>query len=154
MKAGSRQRGFTYLSLLLIIAAMGFGMAAFGQLASQQAMREKEAELLFIGDAYRQAIAQYYQSGPGGHKRYPETLEQLLKDERFSFHRRHLRKLYRDPVTGGNFEVVKAPEGGIMGVFSASGAPPVKSANFPPEYASFEAAQRLNEWQFLYVPPT
>jgi type II secretory pathway pseudopilin PulG len=152
MRAG-REGGFTYLSLLLIIAAMGFGMAAFGQLASQQAMREKEAELLFIGDAYRQAIAQYYQMGPGGHKRYPETLEQLLKDERFSFDRRYLRKLYRDPVTGGNFELVKAPEGGIMGVFSASEVAPVRSANFPPEYAAFESAQRLNEWQFLYVPP-
>jgi type II secretory pathway pseudopilin PulG len=152
MRAG-RQKGFTYLSLLLIVAAMGFGFAAFGQLASQQAKREKEAELLFVGDAYRQAIAQYYQSGPGGHKRYPQSLEQLLRDDRFSFNRRYLRKLYKDPVTGKDLEVVKAPEGGIMGVFSPSEVEPAKSANFPPEYAAFEGAQRLNEWQFLYVPP-
>lgn len=154
MRAGSTQKGFTYLGLLLIVAAMGFGMAAFGQLASQQAQREKEAELLFIGDAYRQAIALYYNSGPGGHNRYPQSLEQLLKDERFAFNRRYLRKLYKDPVTGKDFELVKAPEGGIMGVYSASEIAPTKSGNFPPEYVSFEGAARLNEWQFLYVPPT
>src|SRR5262247_3010115 len=148
-----RQRGFTYLVLLLIVAAMGFGMAAFGQLASQQAQREKEAELLFIGDAYRQAIALYYQNGPGGHNRYPQSLERLLKDERFSFTRRYIRKLYKDPVTGRDFELVKSPEGGIMGVFSPSEVAPLKSGNFPPSYLSFEGAQRLNEWQFLYVPP-
>ena len=50
-----RSRGFTYLSLLLIVAALGTGMAAFGELASHAAQREKEAELLFIGDAYREA---------------------------------------------------------------------------------------------------
>jgi type II secretory pathway pseudopilin PulG len=132
---------------------MGFGMAAFGQLTSQQAKREKEAELLFVGDAYRQAIAQYYESGPGGHKRYPQSLEQLLTDERFAFDRRYIRRLYRDPVTGKEFGLLKAPEGGIMGVYSPSEEAPLKSANFPPEYASFESASRLNEWQFVYMPP-
>jgi type II secretory pathway pseudopilin PulG len=151
MRAG-RQAGFTYLGLLLIVAAMGTGMAAFGELASQAARREKEAELLFVGDAYRQAIGQYYESSPAGHKRYPKSLEALLKDERFAFNRRYLRRLYADPATGKAFATMQAPEGGIMGVFSTSEAAPAKSGNFPPEYIAFEGAARLSEWTFLYVP--
>src|SRR5262245_2415465 len=42
-QGGKKQRGFTYLGLLLIVAAMGFGMAAFGEFASNAAQREKEA---------------------------------------------------------------------------------------------------------------
>jgi type II secretory pathway pseudopilin PulG len=156
MRAG-RQAGFTYVSLLIIVAAMGTGLAAFGELASNAAKREKELELLFVGDAYRQAIGQYYESSPAGHKVYPKKLEQLLKDERFAFNRRYLRRLYRDPVTGKDWAVVEAPEGGIMGVRSASEAPPSKSANFPPGYEAFEGAPRYADWQFVYtptVPPT
>jgi len=150
--ARSSQRGFTYLGLLLIVAAMGVGMAAFGELASHAAQREKEAELLFVGDAYREAIRQYYESSPAGHKRYPTSLEQLLKDDRFSFNRRHLRRLYRDPVTGKDWAAVEAPEGGIMGVRSISEAAPVKSGEFPAGYEAFEGALRYADWQFVYSP--
>jgi type II secretory pathway pseudopilin PulG len=148
----SRSQGFTYLSLLLIVAAMGSGLAAFGELASHAAQREKEAELLFVGDAYREAIRQYYESSPAGHKRYPKSLEQLLKDDRFSFNRRYLRRLYRDPVTGKEWAMVEAPEGGIMGVHSASAAAPAKSGSFPAGYEAFEGAARYADWQFVYSP--
>jgi hypothetical protein len=151
MRAG-RQAGFTYLGLLLIVAAMGGGMAAYGELASKTAQREKEAELLFVGDEYRRAIGQYYESSPAGHKRYPKSLEALLKDERFAFNRRYLRKLYRDPLTGGELVALEAPEGGIMGVRSASPAETLKTADFPPEYAAFEGAGRHMDWQFVYTP--
>jgi len=150
MRAG-KQSGFTYLSLLLIVAAMGVGFAAFGELASSAAKREKELELLFVGDAYRHAIGQYYESSPAGHKHYPRKLEQLLKDERFAFNRRYLRRLYRDPVTGKDWAVVEAPEGGIMGVRSASEAPPSKRANFPAGYEAFEGAPRYADWQFVHT---
>jgi type II secretory pathway pseudopilin PulG len=147
-----KESGFTYLGLLLIVAAMGVGMAAFGELASHAAQREKEAELLFVGDAYREAIRQYYEHSPAGHKRYPASLEKLLRDDRFSFNRRHLRRLYRDPVTGKEWATVEAPEGGIMGVRSVSEAAPAKSGNFPPGYEAFEGAARYADWQFVYSP--
>ena len=147
-----RSGGFTYLALLLIVAAMGGGFAAYGELASRSAQREKEADLLFIGDEYRRAIGTYYENSPAGHKRYPKSLDQLLKDERFAFNRRHLRRLYRDPVTGKELAAVEAPEGGIMGVRSTSDAAPLKSADFLPQYAAFEGAVRLADWQFVYAP--
>jgi len=148
-----RERGFTYLGLLLIVAAMGAGMAAFGELASQAARREKETELLFVGDAYRNAIGQYYESSPAGNKRYPQKLDALLRDERFVFTRRYLRRLYADPVTGKEWATVQAPDGGIMGVYSKSEASPAKSGNFPPGYEAFTDARRYADWQFVYSQP-
>src|SRR5215216_3145001 len=53
---GQRERGFTLLGLMIIIAVMGAGLAAFGTLYSQTAQRDKEAELLFVGEQFRDAI--------------------------------------------------------------------------------------------------
>ena len=60
-----RQRGFTYLTLLFAIAIAGIVLAKTGIDWSQDAQREKEKELLFVGDQYRHAIALYYQRTPG-----------------------------------------------------------------------------------------
>ena len=47
-----RQGGFTYVGLLIAVALMGVGLAAYGELYSHAAQREKEAELLFIGGQF------------------------------------------------------------------------------------------------------
>ena len=93
------QRGFTYLGLLIIIAVMGAGLAAFGELFSHAAQREKERELIFIGNQFRGAIASYYNKSPGA-KVYPKKLEDLLEDKRFPMPQHHLRRVYSDPMTG------------------------------------------------------
>jgi type II secretory pathway pseudopilin PulG len=153
MSAGrSSHKGFTYLWVLLAVAALGGGLAAFAEAWSHAAQREKEAELLFAGDEYRRAIAQYFENSPAGYRRYPERLEELLKDERFAFNRRYLRKLYRDPLTGGRWGVVQAPEGGIMGVYSKSDEAPLKTGNFAKDDQDFAKAERYSEWRFVYQP--
>jgi len=152
MSAGS-QRGFTYIWVLLAVVALGGGLAAYGESWSHGMQREKEAELLFIGNEYRRAIAQYYDNTPAGYRRYPERLEDLLKDERFAFTRRYLRRLYRDPVTGAAWGIVKAPEGGIMGVYSQSSEAPAKTANFRKDDQEFSKAERYSEWRFVFSPP-
>jgi type II secretory pathway pseudopilin PulG len=154
MSAGNRQNGFTYLSLLVSVAVTGAGLAAIGELTSSAAQREKEAELLFIGDQYRQAIASYYERSPGGAKRYPQKLEDMLQDARFPMPQRHLRRVWPDPVTGGDWGIIPAQQGGIMGVYSVSEAQPVKTGNFSLADQSFEAASRYAEWRFFYAPPT
>ena len=132
---------------------MGGGFAAYGELASRSMQREKEAELLFIGEEYRRAIGAYYEGSPAGHKQYPKSLEALLKDERFSFTRRYLRKPYRDPLTGGELVAIEAPQGGIMGVRSRADIKPIRSGNFAQAQAEFEGAPRISDWQFVYSPP-
>ena len=63
------EQGFGYLSVLIMVAFMGGGLAAFGEYYSHAAQREKEAELLFVGNEFRRAIGEYYESSPAGHNR-------------------------------------------------------------------------------------
>jgi type II secretory pathway pseudopilin PulG len=151
MSAGSRKRlhGFTYIGLLIFMAVMGAGMAAFGELASHAAQREKEAELLFRGEAYRAAIASYYEK----EQRYPQSLEQLLEDKRYPMPVRHLRRLYPDPLSGEpDWAVVEAPGGGVMGVHSRSAEAPIKTGNFSVKNQLFAEAQSYADWKFIHSP--
>ena len=99
MNAARRHDGFTYLALLFAVAAMGTLLAVTGMLWSSAQQRLKERELLFIGNAYRNAIATYYEKAPGTLKRYPQTLEDLLLDKRQLAVVRYLRRSYVDPMT-------------------------------------------------------
>jgi type II secretory pathway pseudopilin PulG len=147
------QRGFSYLGVLVIIAVMGAGLAAFGQLYSHASQREKERELLFIGNQFRDAIASYYNKSPGA-KVYPKKLEDLLEDRRFPMPQRHLRRVYNDPMTGkADWGMVEAPGGGFMGVHSLSEETPVKSGNFSAKNQAFEGAEHYTKWMFAYSPP-
>ena len=147
------QKGVTYLALLLIVAAAGALLAATGEIASHSAQREKEVDLLFAGSQFRDAIRSYYEGSPGGAKRYPQKLEDLLKDSRVPVTLRHLRRIYRDPITGGaQWGVVEAPEGGIMGVYSLSEEPPVKTGGFSKANQAFDGAEKYSDWKFTYAP--
>ena len=48
--------------------------------------------------------------------------------------------------------LVKAPEGGIMGVYSLSERAPVKTAQFRLTDKAFNDKSKYSEWQFSYVP--
>jgi hypothetical protein len=129
-------------------------MAAYGELASHAAQREKEQELIFIGNQFRQAIASYYEFTPGAVKQFPQKLDDLLQDKRHPMAQRHLRRLYADPMTGQReWGLVKAPEGGIMGVHSLSQSVPIKTGNFGARDAALNGATSYSGWQFAYVPP-
>jgi type II secretory pathway pseudopilin PulG len=151
MNAG-RQKGFTYLAALITVATMGGALAAAATLYSHAAQRDKEAELLFIGQQYRQAIGSYYERSPGGNKRYPQKLEDMLEDRRFPGVMRHLRRIYADPLGGKEWGLMEAPGGGIMGVFSQSEAQPIKSGNFRKQDETLEDAPRYADWKFFYRP--
>ena len=147
-----RERGFTYLTVLFIVAILLGGLAMVGEVWETAAKREREAELLFVGDQYRKAIGRFYEGTPGGVKRYPRTLEELLKDPRTPSVQRYLRRLYADPFGGAEWGIVKSPDGGVAGVYSLSEEKPLKSAHFKLRDAGFEAAQRYADWKFTYAP--
>ena len=153
MSSGRRESGFTYIALMIAVAVIGAGLAATGALWSQAAQREKERELLFVGDQFRQAIARYYQRTPGAAKRYPAKLEDLLLDRRYPSIERHLRRIYVDPMTGrSEWGLIEAPEGGIMGVRSLSEEVAIKTGNFRPVDKELEGKTRYSEWKFQYAP--
>jgi type II secretory pathway pseudopilin PulG len=147
----ARQRGSLYLAVLFGIALTGIGLAVVGQVWETARLREREAELLFVGNQYRQAIGAYYRAlAPG---RYPPRLEDLLKDPRAPQTARYLRQLYADPITGkAEWGFVKGTDGGIAGVYSLSEKQPLKSANFRLRDAAFEGKKKYAEWQFVYAP--
>lgn len=152
-KHQKRQAGFTYLTILFAIAVAGVMLAKTGIDWSQAAQRDKEQELLFVGDQYRKAIALYYERTPGAVKRYPAKLEDLLSDTRYNPPQHYLRKLYRDPIMNQQeWGIVVAPEGGIMGVHSLSDALPIKNTNFSYADRAFEGGAKCSSWQFIYTP--
>ena len=152
-RAWLRQAGFTYLTVMFIVAILLGGLAIVGETWETSARREKEAELLFIGNQYRRAIGLYYLATPGVVKTYPRQIEDLLKDPRQPGTMRHLRKLFPDPITGKPFVYIKGADGGIQGVSSASDDAPLKVANFRVRDAIFEGAQKYSEWKFIHTPP-
>ncbi len=148
----SDENGFSYLAVLFMMVVMGSVLATAGQVWSTAAGREKEAELIFRGGQIRKAIGRYYEESPGA-KAYPKKLEDLLNDSRWPVIKRHLRKLYVDPMTGKpDWEIIKAADGGIMGVKSRSPRDAYKRTNFPPALSGIEGKAKYNEWEFVYTP--
>jgi type II secretory pathway pseudopilin PulG len=149
--SGARASGFTYAGILIAVALVGLSLAMTGEVWQTTVQREKERELLFVGNEIRRAITQYYESTPGTGKQFPKSLDDLLRDNRYPTTRRYLRKIYPDPMTGKReWGLVKGPGDSIMGVYSLSRKTPLKRANFPPEYASFEKAESYAAWLFAY----
>ena len=148
--AAAKERGFTYVGLLFAIVVIGLMLTVVAQVWRTTAQREREAELLWAGHAYRMAIASYFALG----HRYPATLEALLTDDRFPLPKHHLRKLYVDPMTRhADWTLLRTPDQvGIQGVASASQLPPVKRDGFELVDASFKDADCYCKWKFVYAP--
>jgi type II secretory pathway pseudopilin PulG len=154
LSAGVKERGFTYLGLLFLIAIMGVLAAVAGALWSIDQRRQKEKELLFVGNQFRKAIAGYYERSPGSVKQYPRVLEDLLTDNRFVVPMRHLRKVYRDPISlTQDWGIVRGPDGGISGVYSLSTAEPMKKGNFSEANSDFVGKGAYYDWRFVYRTP-
>jgi len=79
---------------------------------------------------------------------YPTSLEELLKDDRFPGIRRHLRKIFVDPMTGKAEWGLVMVSGRIVGIHSLSTAVPIKQAGFESEDQSFAGKQSYAEWVF------
>jgi type II secretory pathway pseudopilin PulG len=154
LRHGQGSRGFTYVGLLLMVALTGAALAGVGEAWHTAVQRAKEAELLFVGGEFGRAIAAYYDSTPGTGKQFPKTLDDLLYDRRYQTTRRYLRKIYVDPVTGkADWVLIKGPGDTIVGVHSPSEEVPMRRANFPREYGSFNTAGSYAEWRFVYSGP-
>ncbi len=155
MHAKSRQeRGATYLFALLAVVILGISATIVVQQWKTQVQREQEADLLAKGLEIQTAIAAYSaamklgRTVPG--EIYPETLGDLTKPPK-----PFLRKAYKDPMTGGDWDYVREPETGrIKGVRSKSTATVLKEHDFPPAVHHFEGLTRYNQWVFEYPNPS
>ena len=131
-----RQRGFTYLGLLLVIALLGIGLVAASEVWVSTARHQRMQQLDWAGSQFVTAIGSYYDASPGTAKVYPTNLQELLEDRRYLTTRRHLRQMYSNAFTGrADWELVVAADGRVRGV----------RANLPVELG-------LAPREYVYVP--
>ncbi|BAX60336.1 hypothetical protein [Burkholderia stabilis] len=145
----ARQRGLVLLALLIALMLMSIALAGALDVWSLQRRREDERQLLFAGDQYRRAIVRYYRLA----RAYPQTVDDLLDDNRFVKPAHHLRRAYPDPITGQNDWAFLWRDDRFYGVYSNSDQATVKRAGFPLRYMDFEGEETYRKWKFLYLAP-
>lgn len=147
-----RARGVVLMGLVVMLALGGLATASFTESAVTARQRERETELLWVGQQYRQALESYYRSSPGPNKHMPVSLEELLRDSRFPQPVRHLRRLYPDPVQPDVPWGALRRGAQIIGVYSQSDGVPLRRTGFAPGLESFEGAGQYADWRFMFVP--
>src|SRR3989475_5963095 len=143
------ERGVTYLFVMLAVALIGISVTVAAKQWKAVVQREKEADLLARGIEVQTALAVYSAQQKKGRvvpgEIYPLTLEELTKQPKPV-----LRKAYKDPMTGNDWEYVRDPTGRIKGVRSKSKAEPFKQKDFPPLLRHFDGLTNYNDWVFQY----
>ena len=144
------EAGFTYVGLIVLVAIIGLVGAATLKVDALLRRAAAEEELLEIGAAFSAALTSYAEATPRGQPTYPPSLQDLLKDPRFPAIRRHLRKIFVDPITGkAEWGIVHAgSDTGVLAVYSLSRAPPLKVANFDARFANLENREHISDWKF------
>ncbi|MBX3334064.1 MAG: hypothetical protein KF876_08060 [Nitrospira sp.] len=148
-----REAGFSYLMVMLAITVMGLTMTVTARQWKVIVQRELEADLLAKGIEIQTALALYSASKKSGRvmpgEMYPQTLAELTRPPK-----PFLRKAYIDPVGRGEWQLIRAPTGGIMGVRSKSRERPIKQSNFPLVVRHFEGTPTYFAWAFQYPNPS
>jgi type II secretory pathway pseudopilin PulG len=88
-------RGYAMAALLVALSVMAIMLGMAMPAWRSWVQREREAELIFRGEQYAQAVT-LFQRRTGG---YPTSLA-ALRDGKY------IRKLYQDPITNGEFQPV------------------------------------------------
>ncbi|MCW5651993.1 MAG: type II secretion system protein [Ramlibacter sp.] len=138
------------MGLLMLVALGTHGVMT---LVSEQARREREADLLRVGEAYARAIGSYYEASPGMVKQWPRSLADLVSDNRYVGTLRHIRRLYPDPVTRGlEWGLIESDDGGISGVFSQSTDSPIRTSAIDLGVVRLPDARQYSDWRFSFAP--
>lgn len=162
------QHGYAMAALIVSMSVMAILLTAAMPVWRQNIRREKEAELVFRGEQYARAIGLYQKkAGPGV---LPPDLDVLIDQK-------YLRKKYKDPITGGDFDLLRVnsangpgsqpgPQGGTgvgtpqrspnqpapgQSGFAAGGIMGVASKSTETSLRVYEGRTHYNEWQFVYV---
>lgn len=147
-------QGFAYLALLIVISGTLLMLSAAQPDIFQQAQRQQEKQLLFAGREYQEAIRRFYQNPNVSVQRFPQSLEELIVDNRSLKPMYHLRRLYPEPISGQGWGLIRDEQGGITGVYSRSHRP-LLTTNFDDRYISIdqtEGALLHSDLRFNYKP--
>lgn len=95
-RAQTSEDGYAMAALLVAMSVMAVMMTIALPVWNTQAKREKEAELVFRGEQYARAIALYQRKFANA---LPPSVDVLVNEK-------YLRKKYKDPITGGDFQLL------------------------------------------------
>jgi type II secretory pathway pseudopilin PulG len=147
------ERGFSYIVLMFAIVLIGLGMTVAARQWKTMVQRELEADLLSKGMEIQNALALYSATMKAGRvvpgEIYPQSLADLTR-----LPKPFLRKVYVEPVGHGEWELVRAPTGGIMGVRSKSKSKPIRQHDFPPAVRHFDGRASYYDWVFQFPNPS
>lgn len=147
------EAGFSYLMVMMAVTLMGLLMTTAAKHWKTMVQRELEMDLLVKGMEIQAALALYSATAKAGRvtlgEVYPQTLAELTRPPK-----PFLRKVYLDPVGHGEWELVRAPAGGIMGVRSKSKLRPIKQNNFPLVVRHFQGKPTHYDWVFQHPNPS
>ena len=149
----SNERGFAMAGLLVGIALLSLGLSIAMPTWRTLVQREKEEELIWRGQQYDRAIQLYRKKNatPGA-----PSIERLIEG-------RFLRRKFKDPITGGDFEVVGVSQVAPIGTGNAPGVQQpqrgygqliggVRSKNKAKSFRVLNGRTTYADWQFTYVP--
>lgn len=142
-------RGAALLVVMVVVVLLSLATLVPLRNEQQAMQRERERELLFIGEQFRQALASYAAASPVGTRKTPGSWADLLEDKRFPNARRHLRRVYSDPMTGQADWSLLRQNGGIVGVASSSARAPLKRSGFAAVEPQFVDAASYADWKFV-----
>ena len=147
------ERGVTYLFLMFAIVLIGLSTTVAAKQWKAMVQRELEADLLSKGIEIQSALALYSATMKAGRvtpaEIYPQSLAELTR-----LPKPFLRKAYADPMSHGNWEYVRSPTGGIMGVRSKSRGTPFKKHDFPQVVRHLEGRASYHDWIFQHPNPS
>jgi hypothetical protein len=147
------ERGVTYLFLMFAIVLIGLSTTVAAKQWKAMVQRELEADLLSKGIEIQNALALYSATMKAGRvtmaEVYPQSLAELTR-----LPKPFLRKAYMDPMSHAEWEYLRSPTGGIMGVRSKSRGTPFKKHNFPQVVRHLEGRPSYHEWVFQHPNPS
>ena len=144
-------RGYAMVALLVAMSIMAVMLGLALPVWQTAIRREREAELVFRGEQYVQAIRLFQRRYAGT---FPPNVDVLVKQ-------RFLRRRYQDPITGSDFQPVYAGAGTTTGDVRAGGALPpttfsgrggiigVVSTSTEASLRLYNGRGRYNEWSFV-----
>jgi type II secretory pathway pseudopilin PulG len=148
-----KQKGMVLAAVNILVLAAALSLLIVSTSAKQDSQRSREQELLFAGSQFIQALESYAKPVDAAGVQLPNDLKDLLLDTRMGVERRHLRRIYVDPMTGTNAWGLVRDQRGIIGLHSMSKKMPLRKAGFSLQQDFFKNAKGYHEWVFLFPQP-
>ena len=154
--SNARSHGYAMAALIVGIGILAVMLGVALPLWHTAVRREREAELVFRGEQYVQAIRLFQRRYAGT---FPPNIDVLVQQ-------RFLRRRYQDPITRGDFQPLYAEMGKVAASVRARGQAPapanparggvigVVSTSTDRSLRMYKGRGHYNEWTFVAVDVT